>query len=190
MADPTDRIRRDRRVFLRRAGLSALALAPARALLAGESTKRELSFVHTHTREQLTEVYFDRGDYRADALARINQLLRDFRTEAVFPIDTTLLDQLFELRTLAGSAEPFQIISGFRSPVTNASLRQRSSGVAVHSLHMDGRAMDVRLAGVPTSRLALLARRSQWGGVGYYRVSDFVHLDTGRTRIWGDPLSA
>jgi len=179
-----------RRAFLRRAGLSALAFVPGRRLLAADNERRVLSFVHTHTGERLTVAYYESGNYVSTALARCNELLRDFRTETVFPIDTALFDQLFALRTLAGSTGAFHVISAFRSPATNAALRSRSKGVAAHSLHMDGRAIDVRLPGIKTSRLALLARRQQWGGVGFYNASDFVHLDTGRARIWGDPTGA
>jgi uncharacterized protein YcbK (DUF882 family) len=120
-------------------------------------------------------------------LRQVNELLRDFRTEAVHIIDPQVLDRLFLLQNAVGGQEAFQVISGFRSPLTNAALRRRSAGVAEHSLHMDGRAIDVRLPGQATERLAELARLQLAGGVGYYRVSDFVHLDTGRVRNWGDP---
>jgi uncharacterized protein YcbK (DUF882 family) len=108
----------------------------------------------------------------------------------VFPIDPKVLDRLFQLHSASGGSEPFQIISGYRSAATNAALRARSTGVAEHSLHMEGRAIDVRLAGVPTSQLARLALQQSSGGVGFYRVSDFVHVDTGRVRTWGDPIGA
>ncbi len=89
-----------------------------------------------------------------------------------------------------GGSEPFQIISGYRSAATNAVLRERSNGVAEHSLHMEGRAIDVRLAGVASASLARVALQQSSGGVGFYRVSDFVHVDTGRVRSWGDPVNA
>jgi uncharacterized protein YcbK (DUF882 family) len=119
-------------------------------------------------------------------------LLRDFRSETVHPIDPLLLDVLYGLQCRSGGCEAFQVISGYRSPATNAKLRGRSreSGVAEHSLHMEGRAIDVRLPGQATNRLAVLARKLQIGGVGYYSVSDFVHVDTGRVRVWGDPVGA
>jgi uncharacterized protein YcbK (DUF882 family) len=159
-----------------------------RAVSAGTDARRELSFVHTHTGEQLTATYFESGVYVGPALLQVNQLLRDFRTETVFPIDPAVLDRLFQLQAATGSREPFAVISGYRSPLTNAALRSRSSGVAEHSLHMQGRAIDVRLPGTPTDQLARLAQRLSGGGVGYYRVSDFVHIDTGRVRSWGDAL--
>ena len=180
-----------RRGFLRKVGLAALGLAPAGgALAAAADERRSVAFVHTHTGEQLSALYFESGRYRHDVLAQVNILLRDFRTEAVFPIDPLVLDRLYRLQAQAGSREAYQVISGYRSPTTNAALRVRSSGVAEHSLHMEGRAIDVRLPGVDTARLAVLARRQGLGGVGFYRVSDFVHVDTGRVRIWGDPVSA
>ena len=182
-----------RRGFLLQAGFVALAAVPAGRLLAapaGES--RSLSFVHTHTAERLSVTYFQSGSYVRSALASVNVLLRDFRTETVHPIDPQLLDVLYSLQCRCGSDDAFEIISAFRSPATNAKLRGQSkeSGVAEHSLHMDGRAIDVRLRGQATDRLALLARQLQFGGVGYYHVSDFVHVDTGRVRIWGDPVRA
>jgi uncharacterized protein YcbK (DUF882 family) len=193
-----------RRGFLRQFGAAALGLAAAGVALAVEEApaggaapsgdaapsggRRSLSFFHTHTAESLTAVYYEAGAYCAAVLQQVNELLRDFRTGTVYPIDPLVLDRLFALQSLAGSSEPFQVISGYRSPVTNAALRKASDGVAEHSLHMEGRAIDVRLPGVATSLLAALARRQAAGGVGYYEVSDFVHLDTGRVRSWGDPI--
>lgn len=179
-----------RRQFLRSVGTVALGLAAARAARSGADSRRSLSFVHTHTREQLTAVYFEDGAYCAPVLQQVNQLLRDFRNDAVFPIDPAVLDRLYWLQSAAGRDEPFYVISGYRSPVTNAALRARSSGVAEHSLHLQGRAIDVRMPGTPTAQLALLARSQSCGGVGYYRVSDFVHVDTGRVRCWGDSIEA
>ena len=176
-----------RRGFLRKLGMTALGLGPAAAALAAGGERRTVSFVHTHTGESLTARYYDRGGYQPAVLRQVNELLRDFRTEAVHVIDPQVLDRLFLLQGAAGSLEPFQVISGFRSPLTNAALRRLSTGVAEHSLHMDGRAIDVRLPGQATDRLAELARQQLAGGVGYYRVSDFVHIDTGRVRNWGDP---
>ena len=110
--------------------------------------------------------------------------LRDFRTGDVFPIDPSLLDILFSLRLMTQCDAPFHVISGYRSPMTNALLRQHSEGVAQHSLHLEGRAIDVRLGGRSTKELAELARSLGRGGVGLYPASDFVHVDTGRVRFW------
>jgi uncharacterized protein YcbK (DUF882 family) len=174
----------DRRMFLSSLGLSALAVGSFGTASARAPDKRSLAFVHTHTGESLSVVYFREGTYQAPGLERINRLLRDFRTDEVHPIDPRTLDILFDLQTLADRDEPFEVISGYRSPRTNAALRGRSSGVAEHSLHMQGRAIDVRLGGFPTRRLHALARQMARGGVGFYPQSDFVHLDSGAVRFW------
>jgi uncharacterized protein YcbK (DUF882 family) len=140
--------------------------------------------VHTHTGETLSAVYFEGGAYRESSLERVNHLLRDFRTDDVHPIDPQVLDTLFQLQVLADRDEPYQVISGYRAPGTNAALRKSSSGVAEHSLHMEGRAIDIRLGGFPTHKLRELALSLQRGGVGFYPKSDFVHIDSGRVRFW------
>jgi uncharacterized protein YcbK (DUF882 family) len=172
-----------RRRLLRAAFLAApCAVLPRLAFaLPGE---RELTFTHTHTGERLSVLYADGGRYVSDALAAVNQLFRDFRTGAIHPIDPALLDLLHAVQTDTGSTAPFQIISAFRSPATNRQLQQAGSGVATRSLHMDGKAIDVRLADVPLARLRRAALARAGGGVGYYPESDFVHLDTGRVRRW------
>jgi uncharacterized protein YcbK (DUF882 family) len=172
-----------RRRFLQAAG-AALMLLPLGAAWARTPARRSLSFVHTHTGEQLSTVYFEDGQYRNGELARINQLLRDFRTGDVHNIDTGVLDILADLRVLADRDEPYEVISGYRSPQTNAALRRHSHGVAEHSLHLEGRAIDVRLPGFPTHRLRELALGMSRGGVGFYPQLDFVHLDNGRVRYW------
>jgi uncharacterized protein YcbK (DUF882 family) len=177
-----------RRGFIRNLGAVGLGLAAGRIAVAGDESRRTVSFVHTHTGEQLSATYYEAGDYSAAVLQQVNVLLRDFRDDTVFPIDPKVLDRLYLLQSACGGSEPFQVISGYRSANTNAALRARSTGVAEHSLHMEGRAIDVRLPGVATDRLARLAIQQQSGGVGLYRVSDFVHVDTGRVRIWGDPV--
>jgi uncharacterized protein YcbK (DUF882 family) len=174
--------RLERRRFLRR--VSTLALVPMAAVYGVGADSRSLSFVHTHTGETLSTIYFRNGDYVAPSLERINRLLRDFRTDEVHTIDPTLLDLLFELQGAARHDGPFEVISAYRSPQTNAALRRRSSAVAEHSMHMQGRAIDVRLRGFPTLKLRDLAIQLQRGGVGFYASSDFVHVDTGRVRRW------
>jgi uncharacterized protein YcbK (DUF882 family) len=140
--------------------------------------------VSTHTGEHLEVRYFEGGAYLPAALRRMNQVLRDHRSGDVAAIDPRLFDQMHALAVCAGCAPHFEIISGYRSPATNEKLQQASSGVAKRSLHMDGRAIDVRLKGLPTARLRDLALALRSGGVGYYAKSDFVHLDTGRVRAW------
>lgn len=173
-----------RRAFLRDAGMAMLALAPLKAAFGRSPERRTLSFEHTHTGESLSVVYFRAGEYQPASLEQINRVLRDFRTDEIHPIDTRTLDILFDLQTLANRDEPYQVISGYRSPRTNAALRSHSHGVAEHSLHLQGRAIDVRLGGFSTRRLHELARQMQRGGVGYYPQSDFVHLDSGPVRFW------
>jgi uncharacterized protein YcbK (DUF882 family) len=172
-----------RRHFLQGLGavVGVVAVHPVRA---AAPSVRCVSFRHTHTGETLTAAYWKDGRYQPDCLLQVNQLLRDFRTNEVHPIDPGLLDILFELRTRAGSERAFEVISGYRSPQTNAMLRRNSEGVAQHSLHLVGQAIDVRLPDVATSRVAELACTLERGGVGFYPASDFVHVDTGRVRYW------
>jgi uncharacterized protein YcbK (DUF882 family) len=176
----------NRRRFLRSIGSVAGAVAAVRAgsVLANTTATRSVSFVHTHTGEELTAAYWKSGSYQQDALLKVNHLLRDFRTDEVHDIDPALLDALFDLQSKTDSDRPFQVISGYRSPKTNEMLRHSSDGVAQHSMHLVGRAIDIRLEGFPTRRLGELARSMGRGGVGYYRASDFVHVDTGRIRFW------
>jgi uncharacterized protein YcbK (DUF882 family) len=173
---------RRRRAFLYQAA-SAAAVCWS-ACWARPDVERSLSFVHTHTGERLTSVYFRDGDYVAAELVRINHLLRDFRTGETHPIDPGVLDILADLRRLCDRDTAYEVISGYRSPATNAALRSRSDAVAEHSLHMQGRAIDVRLEGFPTVRLHELALGMHRGGVGFYPRSDFVHVDNGRVRAW------
>jgi uncharacterized protein YcbK (DUF882 family) len=170
----------------RRTILGALATLPwaARAAVAPIPPSRELRFENLHTGERLAVEYCAAGQYLDDALAEINHLLRDFRTGDVGRIDPALLDLLHVLQQRTGSREAFQVISGYRSPATNATLHRRSSGVAEHSLHMEGRAIDIRLAGVRLPDLRDAALSLQRGGVGFYPASNFVHVDTGRVRAW------
>jgi uncharacterized protein YcbK (DUF882 family) len=172
----------DRRRFVR--GLGGLVLAPFATAYAIPPDRRSLSFVHTHTGETLATVYFQDGNYLAPSLEHVNHFLRDFRTNEVHSIDPGLLDILFNLQVRAHHAGPFEVISGYRSPQTNAALRSKSSAVAEHSLHMEGRAIDIRLRGFPTASLRDIAIALHRGGVGFYAVSNFVHVDTGRVRFW------
>jgi uncharacterized protein YcbK (DUF882 family) len=168
---------------------AAAALSPTRVAAASinGAAERSLSFFHTHTGERLSCVYCLGGDYRARALEDINFILRDFRANEVKPIDPQLLDLLHELHGVLEVDQPFHIISGYRSPATNAMLRARGgaqSGVASGSLHMVGKAIDIRIPGVALDRLRQAARSLKRGGVGYYPSSNFVHVDTGRVRYW------
>jgi uncharacterized protein YcbK (DUF882 family) len=176
------------RIVSRRAFVRALAAAVpvvhASRVFAATNGVRALSFVHTHTAERLAVEYAAGNDYIPDGLAAVNHFLRDFRTNEVHPIDTGLLDLLHGLAMLTGTGRPFEVISGYRSPKTNAMLRQRSEGVAAGSLHVVGQAIDIRLRDVPLEGLKRAALEMHRGGVGYYPKSEFVHVDTGRVRTW------
>jgi uncharacterized protein YcbK (DUF882 family) len=145
---------------------------------------KTLAFENTHTGDKLKLTYFEQGSYIKEALKEINYLLRDIHTDDVHPIDTALLDQLYTLKQTLGVKKPFHIISGYRSPFTNASLRKRSHAVAKHSLHMEGRAIDIRVEGISSRIIRNAAVIMGRGGVGYYPRADFVHLDTGKFRTW------
>jgi uncharacterized protein YcbK (DUF882 family) len=172
-----------RRRFLALTALSAPAVLWPGMVRAAVGPRR-LAFHHTHTGETLNLEYSEAGRYIPDALLTINQLLRDFRSGEVHPIDPALLDLLYGLRQQVGSSAPFEIISAFRSPTTNAMLARQGGGVATNSLHLSGRAIDIRLPGVATANLRDAGMRLRAGGVGYYPESDFIHVDTGRIRHW------
>jgi uncharacterized protein YcbK (DUF882 family) len=145
---------------------------------------RTLSFKNTHTGEELTTTYWRSGSYEQAGLDEINYILRDFRTGDVHAIDKSLLNTIAALRRQTGASSPISIISGYRSPRTNAALRRGSEGVARRSFHLQGKAIDIRIPGYSTSGIARQARRLAVGGVGYYNDSDFVHVDTGPVRTW------
>lgn len=175
-----------RRRFL--CGLAAAASTPLLVspvfALPATNEQRALKFQHTHTGEKLSVTYFAEGQYLAEAMDKINHHLRDHRTGDVTGMDPALLDLLHQVSTVTGSSSPFQVISGYRSPATNKLLRKNGGGVAKKSLHMQGRAIDVRLADIDTAQLRRAALDLRAGGVGYYRRSNFIHLDTGRFRTW------
>lgn len=149
-----------------------------------DAAPRRLAFHHLHTGETIDCQYWKNGRYDPVALEDIDHVLRDWRTGDVRQMNRELLDLLTLVRNTLNSDKAYGIISGYRSPRTNAALRARSSGVAKLSQHMQGKAVDVRLAGASSAILHKVARRLALGGVGYYRKSDFVHLDVGRPRHW------
>jgi uncharacterized protein YcbK (DUF882 family) len=167
------------------AGLSLPTLLLPRRSSASMPRGDRLSFVHTHTGESLTVAFRASGTLIPDGLRAIDRLLRDHRSGDVRPVDPELLAQLHRLATITGTREPFQVISGFRSPRTNEMLRNRGGGgVARGSLHLQARAIDVRLGDVRLADLRDAALEMRAGGVGYYPRSQFLHLDTGRVRTW------
>lgn len=165
--------------------LTGLSTRQAFASLEQKKTAaRELAFYNLHTGENLKTVYWAEGDYLPDALADINHILRDYRNDQILPIETPLLDLLYGLQSTLATGQPFHIISGYRSPATNASLAANSDGVAKGSLHMQGKAIDLYVEKVPLNELRHAAIALQGGGVGYYPKSNFVHVDIGRVRSW------
>ena len=164
----------------------ALALAPAlRAADEAASEERWLELTSIHSRKTVRAVYRRGADYDAGALQSFRDLLRDRRNGAVHDIDPLLYDQLFDLARAAGVPAHYEIISAYRSQESNDKMSAKpGSGVSKKSLHMQGRAIDVRLRTVSTAKLRDLALAAKKGGVGYYERSDFVHLDTGRFRKW------
>jgi uncharacterized protein YcbK (DUF882 family) len=146
---------------------------------------RSLSFYNTHTCESVSAQYCCSGCYEPSSLAKINHILRDHRTGETKEIDVVLLDLLFALAQKVGAEEGvFHVISGYRSPRTNDFLRERGRGVAAKSLHLTGKAIDIRLPGVRLRDLYRAALSLRGGGVGIYTKSDFIHVDVGRVRSW------
>ena len=146
-----------------------------------------LRFYHTHTGERLDVVYRRGDQYIPAALDELDHFLRDHRTGDVRHFDPHLFDLLHDLTaSLGDSSGEIDVICGYRTPWSNEFLRSRSphTGVAQHSLHMQAEAIDIRLPGIPTAELRDAALRLHRGGVGYYRSSDFVHVDVGRVRHW------
>jgi uncharacterized protein YcbK (DUF882 family) len=170
-----------RRLLAGALGLAAPALLAKGALA---SAPRQLSLVNLHTGEKLAATYFEGGRYVPDALAALDRVLRDHRTGEVHPMAPGLLDLVAGLAGQVGRPDAVQVISGYRSPASNAALHANSSGVATRSLHMQGMAMDIRIPGVSLARLRDTALALGRGGVGYYPGSDFVHVDVGKVRHW------
>jgi uncharacterized protein YcbK (DUF882 family) len=148
------------------------------------ATHRALAFQNPHTGDKLSLTYFEKGRYLTDALDEISFLLRDHRTDDVHAIDPELLDQLHDLKQILGLHQPFDVICGYRSPLTNAKLHAEHAGVANNSFHMHGRAVDIRIERFDLRRIHNAALAMHRGGVGYYPGSNFIHLDTGTFRSW------
>ncbi|MDH3237230.1 MAG: DUF882 domain-containing protein [Deltaproteobacteria bacterium] len=178
----------DRREFLKLGALAAVAgFSPVPAFGAINRIAlpvRSLSLYNTHTEEALDADYCVRGRYCPEALEDINHILRDHRTGEVASIDPGVLDFLHAISRKLGSRGPFHIISGYRSPATNAILHARSRNVATNSLHVQGKAVDIRLPDAHLRSLRRAALDLSRGGVGYYPKADFVHVDVGRVRFW------
>ena len=177
-----------RRYFIKAGSIAAGALFIPKALFARIHSPcpsgKSLSFYSIHTAESLDVCYFKNGQYDQQALDAINRLLRDHRTGEVKPIDTRLLEILYVVKRIIKPNSPFNVISGYRSASTNAMLYRTTTGVNKNSLHMKGRAIDIRIPGFKTSRLKETAVQIHAGGVGYYPKSNFIHVDTGPFRTW------
>lgn len=184
-----------RRNFL---GLGALAIGAAAASSIVPSTAsaaifsrgsqfdgaRKITFRNSHTGETFSGVYRVGDKYLPDAFDRINIVLRDFRSNELFPIDPRVIDIIYSVHELSGHGEPYEVLSGYRCPKTNAGLRSHSEGVAKNSLHMTGQAIDLRMPNYDTKQIKKLAVSLKAGGVGYYPKSNFVHMDSGDVRTW------
>jgi uncharacterized protein YcbK (DUF882 family) len=160
------------------------SVAAGPAAVALSAPERRLAFDNLHTGESLDVVYFESGAYVDEALAKVNHVLRDFRTGDVHVIEPRLLDLLTALSRSLETRASFGVISGYRSPQTNALLHEQSGQVASGSLHMQGQAIDIRIPGVDSATVRDAALRLAVGGVGYYPTSDFVHVDVGQVRRW------
>jgi uncharacterized protein YcbK (DUF882 family) len=148
------------------------------------SSSRRLALFSLNSRESIDVEYFQDGFYDPEALDAVDKLLRDPVNGAVRGIDPKLLDLLHDLHARVGGTQPFTVLCGFRSRQTNAALRTYNKAVAERSLHVLGRAADIRLPGVPTAVLYKAALELKAGGVGYYPRSGFIHVDVGPVRTW------
>ena len=164
-------------------GIASTIATPALAELV-TARHRSIALQNLHTGEKLDVEYWANGKYIPQAMAAINKVMRDWRNGEVHEIDPKLIDSLSLMRNWLGRKEPFHVISGYRSPATNSKLSAASSGVAKNSLHTQGKAIDIRMPGCDLKNLHGTALKMRCGGVGFYPVSNFVHVDTGRVRTW------
>ncbi|MFD1511473.1 YcbK family protein [Lacimonas salitolerans] len=180
--------------FTRRALLGAFAAttlvaAPtfsnAAGFLRGAGDIRRLKMYNGRTGERLDMIYWIEGDYIADAVKEVNFFMRDWRNNKVMNIDLRTIDIMTAAHNLLDVNEPYMLLSGYRSPETNAMLRSRSSGVAKNSRHLRGEAADLRLGSRSVQQMARAAAACRAGGVGRYSRSNFVHMDCGPVRVWG-----
>ncbi len=176
-----------RRNFLKKSIFlgAGLALSPFDLFGVSIPVDKEIRLYNIHTGEHLNATYWAKDHYVLSELERINYFLRDFRTGEVRMMDVKLLDLLYAIQLIRDTNRPFQVISGYRSPKTNAMLRKSSEGVAKNSFHLRARAIDINLPGTELKDLRKLATFLRRGGVGYYPSSGFMHIDTGPIRYWG-----
>lgn len=183
----SDRV--SRRGFLQAFAATSLVAAPtysnAAGFLRGAGDIRRIKMYSGRTGEHIDMIYWIEGKYIADALKEVNYFMRDWRQDKATGMDTRTVDIIAASRNLLDTPEPFMLLSGYRTPQTNAMLRSRSSGVAKRSLHMEGKAADLRMNGRSVSQVARAAASCSAGGVGRYSGSNFVHVDCGQVRTWG-----
>ncbi|MFK7746229.1 MAG: YcbK family protein [Roseobacter sp.] len=180
--------------FTRRALLGAFAatavtaaptFANAAGFLRGGGDIRRIRMYSGRTGERIDTIYWIEGKYVPDAVAEINHFMRDWRTDGIKSMDLRTIDIMAAAHNLMDADEPYMLLSGYRSPKTNAMLRSRSRGVAKNSLHVKGQAADLRLSTRSVSQMARAAAACRGGGVGKYTGSNFVHMDCGVVRTWG-----
>ena len=183
------RLNASRRRFLQQlGGISLLAFSHCSTASMVRSVThnkaKTIALTNINTGDKLKLTYFEHGRYIEDALKEINFLFRDFRSGDIHQVDPLLIDQLYHVKQMLEVDRAFEVICGYRSPNTNASLHRQNHRVAEHSLHMEGRAIDIRVSGLDTRYLRIAAMAIRSGGVGYYPRENFVHLDTGDIRTW------
>lgn len=171
-----------RRLLITGAAAAAAAIHPAVARVV--IPERKIFLANPHTGETFHDIYWAEGSYLPDALYRLDLLMRDHNNDKVKHIHPDLIDLLARLRQRLGIAKPIQVVSGYRSPETNAAARRHNRHVARNSFHMQGMAVDIRLPGFNLSKLKRAALAMQAGGVGTYPNADFIHLDVGPVRHW------
>jgi uncharacterized protein YcbK (DUF882 family) len=178
--------------FAAAVGLGAYFSSDVPAFSGGET--RTISIYHVHTKESLTITYKKDGKYIPSAMKKLNYILRDWRRNEVIAISPKTIDLMWELHADLGSKRPVHIVSGYRSPKTNAFLKKIGRNVARKSQHMIGKAIDIYFPDIPTERMRNSALVRQVGGVGYYRSgggpTGFLHIDSGRVRHWGPAISS
>ncbi|MFD2739253.1 YcbK family protein [Sulfitobacter aestuarii] len=171
--------------FAATAVTAAPTFANAAGFLRGAGDVRRIRMYSGRTGERLDMIYWIEGQYIKDAVKEINHFMRDWRTDDVKNIDLRTVDIMAASHNLLDVSEPYMLLSGYRSPKTNAMLRSRSRGVAKNSLHMRGQAADLRLGSRTVHQVAKAAIACRGGGVGRYSGSNFTHMDCGSVRSWG-----
>ncbi len=165
---------------------AALPFATTKAVFASSNNSKswDISFRNARTGESFSGVYRVGDKYLPEAFERMNYVLRDFRTDEVFPMDPHIIDTLSIIHKKIDANDPFEVLSGYRSPKTNSMLGSKKRGVAKNSFHMYGQAIDIRIPSYSTRKIHNAAKAIKAGGVGYYPRSNFVHIDTGTVRSW------